>query len=216
MVCICKLCETINVNIYFPLGFSKKNFPFIPCNLGLFASISGPLPPLHSSTSSADLVQNPRNVPSNTHSAGMIRMGFCLVMDFDVYNGWNTSQGKKLALWIMYFLAWSFSFSYFVFQMILMNTYVIFPLEFQWDRCYKISENFLECFFLFCFSFTIGLTQLYDKGYTPRTRGLCRHILWTAKQWYLIKWVSFKFLLNVFLSALLHVNSMGARTSYFL
>ncbi|XP_043330133.1 short transient receptor potential channel 1 isoform X7 [Cervus elaphus] len=57
-------------------------------------------------------------------------------------------------------------------QMILMNTYVIFP-QISMGQMLQDFGKFLGMFLLVLFSFTIGLTQLYDKGYTPKEQKDC-------------------------------------------
>ena len=56
--------------------------------------------------------------------------------------------------------------------MILMNTYVIFP-QISMGQMLQDFGKFLGMFLLVLFSFTIGLTQLYDKGYTPKEQKDC-------------------------------------------
>ena len=151
--CICKLYGTINVSIYFPLGFNKK-FSFHRLQIRPFLPSPCLFLYLHSNTIFCRLGPDSRNVPSNTRSAGMIRMAFCLVTGFLMFKSAKIShRGKRrIALWIIYFLAWSFSCSYFCFPDDFNEHLCNISTDFNGTdvtRFWKISWNVSSCFVFF-------------------------------------------------------------------
>ena len=123
---------------------------------------------LHSSTIFCRLPPESRNVPSNTHSAGMIRMGFCLVTGFLMFKTDEIPhRGKRrIALWIMYFLAWSFSFSYFCFPDDFNEHLCNISTDFNGTdvtRFWKISWNVSSCFVFTLLLLNFSKVFLYDS-----------------------------------------------------
>lgn len=77
--------------------------------------------------------------------------------------------------------------------------------------------KFLGMFLLVLFSFTIGLTQLYDKGYAPKEQKDCVGIFCEQQSNDTFhSWVSADILVNISLLGYVWISTYKNRTSKFL